>query len=140
MWMGTEEIAREYIESWNRRDFDRLEQFVAEGAEIINFDGTTGIGPAASRAQAEMYATAFPDGKLEIVDLVVAGDTAVAEMVGRGTNDGPFGEIPATHRSAELPYVNVITVREGKVVRDRLYGDQVTLLQQLGLMPEMAQA
>jgi predicted ester cyclase len=87
-----------------------------------------------------MYATAFPDGKLEIVDLVVAGDTAVAEMVGRGTNDGPFGEIPATHRSAQLPYVNVITVREGKVVRDRLYGDQVTLLQQLGLMPEMAQA
>jgi steroid delta-isomerase-like uncharacterized protein len=139
MWMGNEEIAREYIESWNRRDFDRLDSFVAEDAEIVNFDGTTGIGPAGSRAQAEMYANAFPDGKLEILSMAAAGEVVVAEIVGRGTNDGPFGEIPATHRSVELPYASVITIRDGKVIRDRLYGDQVTMLQQLGLMPEMAQ-
>lgn len=138
--MGTEEIAREYIEAWNRRDFDRIESFVADGAEVVNFDGSTERGPAGARAQAELYATAFPDGQIEILRIIAAGDTAVVEGVGRGTNDGPFGAMPATHRSAELPYTNVLTIRDGKIVRDRLYGDQVTLLQQLGLMPEMAQA
>jgi steroid delta-isomerase-like uncharacterized protein len=140
MPMGFEEIAREYLEAWNRRDFDRIEGMVAEQAEIIDFDGTTERGPAGARAQSERYAAAFPDGKIEITRIVTAGDTAVAELVGRGTNDGPWGDVPATHKSVELPFCDVLTIRDGKIVRDRQYGDTATLLQQLGLMPEMARA
>ncbi len=138
--MGIEEVAREYLEVWNRRDWSRLDTLVADDAEIVDFDGSSGTGPAGARAQGEMYATAFPDGTIEIKRLIVAGDTAVAEVVGRGTNDGPFGDTPATHRSGELPFVNVITIREGKVVADRQYGDTMTLLTQLGLAPEPAHA
>jgi steroid delta-isomerase-like uncharacterized protein len=140
MPMGMEEIAREYFEAWNRRDFGRIEEMVADNAEIIDFDGTIDRGPAGARQQSERYAAAFPDGKLEITRIVTAGDTAVAEIVGRGTNDGPFGDVPATHKKAELPFCDVLTIRDGKIVRDRQYGDMVTLLQQLGLMPEMATA
>jgi steroid delta-isomerase-like uncharacterized protein len=137
--MGIEQLAREYFEAWNNRNFDRISALVADDAEIIDFDGTVSRGPSGARAQAEMYATAFPDGKLEIKQLVAAGETAVAEIVGRGTNDGPFGDAPATHKSAELPFCDVLTIRDGKIVRDRNYGDTATMLKQLGLMPEMAQ-
>jgi steroid delta-isomerase-like uncharacterized protein len=112
----------------------------ADNAEIIDFDGTTDRGPAGARAQSERYATAFPDGKLEITRIVTGGETAVAELVGRGKNDGPFGDVPATHKSVELPFCDVLTIRDGKIVRDRQYGDTAMLLQQLGLMPEMAPA
>jgi steroid delta-isomerase-like uncharacterized protein len=138
--MGMEEIAREYFEAWNRREFGRIEELVADNAEIIDFDGTTERGPAGARAQSERYATAFPDGKLEITRIVTGGETAVAELVGRGKNDGPFGDVPATHKSVELPFCDVLTIRDGKIVRDRQYGDTAMLLQQLGLMPEMASA
>lgn len=138
--MGIEEIAREYVETWNRRDWARFDTLVADDAEIVDFDGSTGTGPAGARAQGELYANAFPDGKLEIKRIVAAGDTAVVELVGRGTNDGPFGDVPATHKAAELPFVNVVTIRDGKVVADRQYGDTMTLLTQLGLVPEPAHA
>jgi steroid delta-isomerase-like uncharacterized protein len=140
MPMGIEEIAREYFEAWNRREFGRIEELVADNAEIIDFDGTTERGPAGARAQSERYATAFPDGKLEITRIVTGGETAVAELVGRGKHDGPFGDVPATHKSVELPFCDVLTIRDGKIVRDRQYGDTAMLLQQLGLMPEMAPA
>jgi steroid delta-isomerase-like uncharacterized protein len=138
--MGIEEIAREYLEAWNSRDFDRGAALVADDAEIIDFDGSVGRGPAGAREQSETYATAFPDGKIEIKRILAAGDTAVAEVVGRGTHDGPFGDVPATHKTVELPFCDVLTIRDGKIVRDRQYGDTATMLQQLGLMPEMARA
>jgi steroid delta-isomerase-like uncharacterized protein len=140
MAMGMEEIAREYFEAWNKREFDRIEELVADNAEIIDFDGTIDRGPAGAREQSERYAMAFPDGKLEITRIVTAGETAVAELVGRGTNDGPFGDVPATHKRVELPFCDVLTIRDGKIVRDRQYGDTATLMQQLGLMPQMASA
>jgi steroid delta-isomerase-like uncharacterized protein len=138
--MGIEEIAREYFEAWNMRDFDRIAALVADDAEIIDFDGTVEHGREGARHQSERYATAFPDGRLEIKRIVTAGDTAVAELVGRGTNDGPFGDMPATHRSAELPFCDVLTFEDEKIVRDRQYGDTATLLAQLGLTPETAHA
>jgi steroid delta-isomerase-like uncharacterized protein len=140
MPMGIEEIAREYFEAWNKREFDRIEELVADTAEIIDFDGTIDRGRAGAREQAERYAAAFPDGKIEIKGIVSGGDTAVAELVGRGTNDGPLGDIPATHKRVELPFCDVLTIRDGKIVRDRQYGDTATMLQQLGLMPEPARA
>jgi steroid delta-isomerase-like uncharacterized protein len=140
MPMGIDEIARDYFEAWNRRDFDRIAELVADDAEIIDFDGTVDRGPAGAREQSERYAAAFPDGKLEIKQIVTSGETAVAELIGRGTNDGPFGDVPATHKQVELPFCDVLTIRNGKVVRDRQYGDTATMLQQLGLMPEMARA
>jgi steroid delta-isomerase-like uncharacterized protein len=140
MPMGNEQIAREYLEAWNRRDWAAFDEIVAEDATIVDFDGSTGTGPAGARTQGQMYATAFPDGRIEITRIVASGDTVVAELVGRGTHDGPFGDTPPTHRSAELPFVNVITIRGGKVVADRQYGDTMTMLAQLGLVPEPAHA
>lgn len=138
--MGNEQIAREYIEIWNQRDFDRLASLVADDAEIVDFDGTVEQGPDGARQQGERYATAFPDGRVDITSIAAAGDTVLVEVIGRGTNDGPFGDMPATHRSAELAFCNVLTIRDGKIVRDRQYGDTATLLIQLGLMPEPAHA
>ena len=138
--MSIEDIAREYFEAWNRRDFDRVAALVADDAELVDFDGTVERGPEGARQQSERYANAFSDGRLEIKRIVTAGDTAVAELVGRGTNDGPFGEAQATHRSVELPFCDVLTFRDDMIVRDRQYGDTATMLVQLGLMPEPAHA
>jgi len=138
--MGIEEIAREYFEAWNRRDFDRVEALVADDAEVVDFDGTVFHGPSGARSNGEVYATAFPDGRIDIKSIVAAGNTAVAELVGNGTNDGPFGDVPATHREVRMPFCDVLTIRDGKIVRDRAYGDTATMLAQLGLMPEPAHA
>lgn len=138
--MGIEQIARQYIDSWNRRDFATVESLLAADAASIDFDGTTVHGPAAARAQGEMWATAFPDGQLEVKSLVAAGDTVVMELHGRGTNDGPFGDLPATHRAAEMPFCQILRIAEGKIVYDRQYGDTAGLFAQLGVTPELATA
>ena len=51
-----------------------------------------------------------------------------------GTHKGPLLGIPATNKKIDTHGCNVIELRNGKAVRSRLYADNATLFQQLGLL------
>jgi steroid delta-isomerase-like uncharacterized protein len=138
-------LARTFYESWNERDFDRGAELVAEdGAITIVGSGERFEGPDGSRRFSHMWADAFPDGRVEIESLIEAGDRVAVEYVGRGTQTGPLvspmGEIPATGRTVELRLCDVYEFRNAKVQALRTYFDTSSLMQQLGLMPEMQAA
>lgn len=64
-------------------------------------------------------------------------DHSVALFHARGTNDGVMGDLPATGRAMDLPVCEVIHyTADGKVLADELYWDQMTMMGQLGLLPE----
>jgi ketosteroid isomerase-like protein len=80
------------------------------------------------------WADAFSDASITDTVYHDAGDTVVAEFVGRGTNDGPLGPLPATGRTVALPYCEIYHFdADGKVAGGRAYFDQLGLLVQLGL-------
>ena len=63
-------------------------------------------------------------------------DRSIAQFDGVGTNDGPLDSLPATGRTMNLPFCEIMTYdRDGRIVRGELYYDQVSLLVQLGHMP-----
>jgi steroid delta-isomerase-like uncharacterized protein len=122
------------VEAFNRRDFDRLASYVAPDAMATSmpFDAKLGV-----REDFEAWGRAFPDGKIELKNLVAQGDYVVAEFVGRGTHSGtlrgPGGDIPATGRHVEIPLVDVYRFREGKIAEVRYYFDAFSFFQQLGI-------
>jgi len=87
------------------------------------------------------FAEAFPDSKVEVINAFATEDQLVFEFTGRGTNTGPLhlptGDIPATGRHLEMQYCEVMQCRNGKIVSFHIYYDNMTLLQQLGLVPAM---
>ena len=89
---------------------------------------------------AYIYAKAFPDSQIEIKQVYVLGDTAIAELIARGTHAGDLMGIPPTGRSVELVICNVMEIRHGKIHREREYLDRLTMLEQLGLAPSSAKA
>ena len=133
-------IARDYLESWNRRDFDHWRELFHPQYTYTGGDGVRQDGPEAGLAVGQMFATAFPDGKLEIRHIHVAGDTAVVEFTGSGTHKGDLMGIAPTERKMSIPVVTIIEVRDGKIVAEREYMDMAHLLQQLGVMPAPATA
>lgn len=92
----------------------------------------------------ERFFEAFPD--LEVHDDFTAesGDTAINEWSAAGTNTGPLetpdGSIRATGKRVTILGCDALTVRDGLIRTHRGYWDQLTLLTQLGLMPEAAAA
>ena len=70
-----------------------------------------------------------------------AGQTAVCTFTVEGTHDGPLGPFPATGKQFALPLCELWHFDpSGRVVGGDLYYDQVTLLTQLGLMPQPSDA
>jgi predicted ester cyclase len=129
-------IIREMYAAWNERDFDRYASFATTDARMTNVPFGAKLG---FREYGEGWAKGFPDGKIELMNLVAQGDTVVGEFTGRGTHTGvlksPRGEIPATGRRVEMSFVEVYRLRNGKICEGRIYFDTGTMLAQLGLSP-----
>jgi steroid delta-isomerase-like uncharacterized protein len=136
-------IAQALNDAYNARDWERALALTALDVETRNVPTRQVFhGPAGMRQFLEGWATAFPDSQVETT-LLIAGDQGAAiEFVGRGTHTGPLagpaGDIPPTGRTVDVPFAQVLELRDGKIVRLRLYFDTATLLQQLGVLPASA--
>ena len=66
-----------------------------------------------------------------------AGQTVVCTFTVVGSHDGPLGPLPATGKDFTLPLCEMWHFDpDGRVVGGDLYYDQVSLLTQVGLMPQ----
>ena len=82
------------------------------------------------------WAKAIPDSKATFVAEYAIGDTAIIEVVWKGTHTGPLqtatGTIPPSNKRIELPACQVIKIEGGKVKSFTQYFDMATLLAQIG--------
>lgn len=131
-------IAREYTDAWNRRDWGRFRQMMHLDYSYTGADGQTMIGADAGVAVGQMFATAFPDGRIDVERIHTAGNVAVVEFVGRGTHRGEFLGISPTNRPMTIPVCNVLEIRDGKIHTEREYMDMLSVVQQLGVAPTPA--
>ncbi len=128
-----EETVREHLDSENRHEFDAtLETFEHPRYELIAtgdvYDGTEEV---------ERYfddtRRAFPDQRNELLALHHADDAVLVEAVVRGTHRGPLRSLPPTGREFELPILSIFMFDGDKLVGERVYFDQTTVLRQLGV-------
>jgi predicted ester cyclase len=69
--------------------------------------------------------------------MIATEDCVITEFTGTGTHDGvletPNGKISPTHKKINIPFVEVLQFKNGKITSSNLYYDTVTIMQQLGL-------
>ena len=131
-------IARIFHQAWAERNPDRGAAVIAEDCEFVDVPrGEIQRGPEGYRHDYERWRTAFPDGTVEITNVIAEGDWVVVEYTNSGTNTGPLqtsiGDFPPTNRKIEVQYCSVMRINNGKVVSGRDYYDVSTILRQLGL-------
>jgi steroid delta-isomerase-like uncharacterized protein len=121
------------LEAWNKRDFDRMRGLMHRDYTYTGGDGQEQKGPEAGLAVSRMIANAFPDGRIDVINMKEAGDTVLVEFIGRGTHRGDLMGIAPTGRSVTIPVCEVLELRDGKIYREREYRDMVTMMTQLGV-------
>lgn len=130
-------VARAYLEAVGGRDRDAQMRFHAPAAQ-----GTIhgAIGPASREEMRDFFGElfdAFPDFKLELLDVVSEGDLAAVRWRARGTFSGPgsFMGLEPTGRRIDVEGTDMIWVRDGKVQRIEAFMDGLTLARQMGALP-----
>ena len=86
------------------------------------------------------WKAAFPDLHANERQHVASGDAVVSEVEWEGTHKGsltgPFGTIAATNQTGKTPAVIVLRFENGKMRELRHYFDLMTLLAQIGALPQ----
>lgn len=126
-------IVQILYDAFNDRDFERVSSIIAPSAKVTNIlTGETFEGPAGFRQYLQTWASAFPDARLEVTNIVAGEHGAAVEFTGRGTNTGPLGtptgEIPASGRRGEQRFCDVYKIANGKITDVQTYFDVKSLL------------
>ena len=94
----------------------------------------------------DIYVERYNEGDLDACVQLYAedGERFADEWTFTGTNRGPFrlpdgSEIPATGKSVEIKGMELVEVRDGKIVVDNLYYDFMASVVQLGLVTKPAE-
>jgi steroid delta-isomerase-like uncharacterized protein len=82
-----------------------------------------------------MLRSAFPDMHWVIDETIASGDKVVTRFTWTGTHRGNFMGIPATDRPVKVKGVVIDRLSAGMMADSRILMDNVSMLQQLGVMP-----
>jgi steroid delta-isomerase-like uncharacterized protein len=84
-----------------------------------------------------IFKSAFPDMNAAVEDVIAEGDKVVTRITMRGTHQGETEEFgPATGRQVEESGITIQRIEGGKIVEEWNSYDNLSLMQQLGLVPE----
>jgi steroid delta-isomerase-like uncharacterized protein len=135
-------LLERYVELYNEGDLDGIIDLYADDAVQWMPDGTY-VGRTAIRDRLVNELIAFPDVQWSLVSYVEQDDAFADEWAFVGTHTGvlqlPDGtEVPPTGRRVELKGMELVKIRDGKIVVDNLYYDNLAIAAQLGLVPQPA--
>ena len=138
------QILDRYVELYNAGDLDGVMDLYAEDSVQLMPDGTfEGRSTIQQRLTREL--TTFTEVNHTVLSFFEQGDLFGDEWLFAGTHSGTFqlpdgSEIPPTGKRVQIRGMELVQVRDGKIVVDNLYYDLLGALVQLGLVPQAAAA
>ena len=138
------ELLDTYVERYNAGDLDGVMDLYADDAVQIMPDGVF-QGKEAIRARLALDLEACPTYHHTVRSFVEQGDSFCDEWTFAGTHDGPLTlpdgtQIPPTGKPVEIHGMEFCQVRDGQLIVDNLYYDNLALATQIGLIPQAATA
>lgn len=129
-----------YVERYNAKDLDAVMDLYADDAVQSMPDGTF-EGSSAVRDRLAKELDAFSDIAHRVVSYTEQDDAFADEWVFVGTHTGPVTlpdgtEVPPTGKRIEIPGMELVKMRDGKIVANNLYYDNLAVLVQFGLVPQ----
>jgi steroid delta-isomerase-like uncharacterized protein len=133
-------IVRRLVEElWNKGNLSVADELFAPNYE--HHDASTldfGRGPESEKKRATLYRTAFPDVRLMIEDIIAEGEIVMTRWSCRGTHKGDLSGIAPTGKQITISGVTIARLANGKMAEGWVNWDALGLMQQLGVVPELA--
>ena len=108
--------------------------------EVVNHSASPGVPSNCEGVKhlTAMFRQAFPDSYLTVEDMIAEGDKVATRMTFHGSHQGTFKDVPPTGQrvSIRLRLIGIVRVADGKVVEYWSMGDNLGLMQQLGVISQ----
>jgi len=124
---------RAFEEILSQGHFELAEQLYAK--DFVNHGIHSNAGLEEDQAALKGWHQAFPDIAIVPEKLIAEGDLVSIYWIARGTNTGTGNGLPATGKKAELSGITIWRIVDGKIKEEWSAFDQLSMMQQLGLLP-----
>jgi steroid delta-isomerase-like uncharacterized protein len=129
-------VVRRFIEEvQNKRDWEVYDELNAP--DFVNLSAPPGV--PSDREGGKMFLgaflNAFPDCQFTIEDMIAEGDRVATKKTFSGTHTAEFNGIPPTGKEVTITFVDILRLRDGKIIEHWLSMDQLSFMQQLGVIP-----
>jgi len=128
------ERIRQAMEAWVGQDLDTYRTIYHPDAVLHGF-APHPIDVEGVLAGYRAFFAGFPDIDFEVLDTIVDGEKIAMRFRVTGTHTGEFQGIPATGRGMNVQGMTIMDFRDGKIAERWNQFDQMSLLQQLGVIP-----
>jgi steroid delta-isomerase-like uncharacterized protein len=133
--------ARRMYDLINAGDIDAFGDLLAD--DFIEHEELPDLSPSKDGVKTffRIQLAAFPDLRMDVQDIVADDAKVVARVRYTGTHQGDFQGMPATGKSVDVQLIDIFGFdSDGRVREHWGVADQLTLLQQLGVVPVGAPA
>ena len=132
------EVLRNFYTLFEKGDWAAIEKLAAP--DFIDHSPMMPTGSMNSRDSVMKYLKmnkeAFPDLKFEVLHIAADGDYVFAHYHFIGTNTGPYMGMPATNKKLDYTGIDLVRMKDGVAQEHWDYGDNITYMKQMGMMPE----
>ncbi|MDO8476679.1 MAG: ester cyclase [Candidatus Rokubacteria bacterium] len=124
-------VRRFFEEAWNRQNLDVVDEIFAPA---VIFNGQSITREALKQALAGRR-VAFPDIQVRVDDQVAEGEKVSTRRTWRATHKGTYRGVGATGKVVTWTQISVVRFSQGRIVEDWTVADELSILQQLGVLP-----
>jgi steroid delta-isomerase-like uncharacterized protein len=134
--MDNEATMRSTYELLSKGDVDGFGRLLSD--DFVEHEELPGLNPGKEGVLDlfRAYLVAFPDLRMEVLDLLASGDKTVARVKATGTQEGEFMGLPPSGRAVEVQLIDIMRFEDGLVVEHWGVMDMLSMLQQLGAVPD----
>ena len=106
--------------------------------DCVNHEAPPGApqGLEGMTSSMRMLEAAFSDRRWEIHQVIGEGDTVVLHCTFSGRHTGPFMGLAPTGRPFAFRQVHIVRFQDGKAIEHWAVRDDLTLMRQLGALPD----
>ena len=134
-------VRRLFDEVWNKAHQQVADELFAQNYN--HHDSSTpdlGRGPDSEKKRVTLYRNAFPDIRFTVEDLIAEGESVTARWSCHGTHKGELNGIAPTGKQFTISGISVARFTNGKMIEGYVNWDALGMMQQLGVVPELAKS
>ena len=125
------ECARRFIEDhWNNFDIAVIDEICTD--DFIHHDNKKDNDREAQKQRIPMLRTAFPDMKMDIINIFANGDRVAINWTFNATNLGTFQNLQASVKPVNLSCITIFRCKDGRIAEMWSKWDELDFVQQLG--------
>jgi predicted ester cyclase len=128
--------AGRFYQFWNTGDVTLLRQAISESFVDHTLPPGRPQGPSGPAAASKAFLAAVPDLKVVVSQQILAGDRIVSHLRFTGHFSGQFKNTKGTGQPVHFIATDILAVRGDRITDNWHIEDNLTFLQQIGLMPQ----